>query len=125
MEAWRDACAYDGVARVLVRQGRYLIKTVSFVGPCRASSITFTIQGILRAPTSDFFTDTWIAFRYLNNLVLQGGTFDGRGNVAWPYNDCKSNSNFQKLPAVSSFCLSYIVDCELLRINENPCFCRH
>ncbi|KAK4487146.1 hypothetical protein RD792_006461 [Penstemon davidsonii] len=67
-------------------------------------STTFLIKGTLKAPTdpSKFFTDTWIGFRYLENLVVKGGGFlDGQGSSAWKYNDCQKNSQCKSLPVKS------------------------
>lgn len=66
--------------------------------------MVFALEGTLTAPTDPgkFFGDTWIAFRYLNSLSVEGGgTLDGQGPAAWKYNDCKKNPNCKALPSVS------------------------
>lgn len=73
--------------------------------------MAFLIKGTLVAPTDSFFTDTWIAFRYVSGLIVKGGgTLDGQGQSAWRYNDCKTNSKCKPLPVVSlSFALSTLL----------------
>ncbi|KAK4487139.1 hypothetical protein RD792_006454 [Penstemon davidsonii] len=105
LKAWRDACNYVGRSRILIPKGTYLLGSVSFIGPCKGS-IIFVIKGILKAPTdpSTFFTDTWIGFRYLNNLVVKGGGFlNGQGSSAWKYNDCQRNPQCKNLPVTMRF----------------------
>lgn len=103
LEAWKDACAYEGRGRVLIPQGTFQLGSVTFEGHCNGS-VSFVIRGTLRAPSDpqSFFTNTWIGFRYVENLTVKGGGYlDGQGHVAWKYNDCIKNSNCKPLPSVS------------------------
>ena len=80
-----------------------MLNSVTFVGPCNGEMI-FVIKGTLRAPTNPalFFTNTWIGFRYVDNLTLEGGGYlDGQGAAAWPHNDCSKNIGCLPLPIVS------------------------
>jgi len=75
------------------------------VGPCK-NPIEFIIDGTLLAPAnpSDIKQDTWINFRYINNLSISGsGTLDGQGKQSWPHNDCHTNPNCPKLAMVRFF----------------------
>ncbi|KAK4420932.1 Exopolygalacturonase [Sesamum alatum] len=107
VRAWKDACAYGGRSRVWIPAGgTFLLRSVSFEGSCNGS-MAFLVKGTLKAPTDpaagDFFTDTWIGFRYISDLTVKGGgVLDGQGHAAWPYNDCHSNTQCKPLPATLS-----------------------
>lgn len=80
-----------------------MLHSVTFVGPCNGD-MTFLIRGTLKAPTNPalFFTNTWIGFRYVDNLTVKGGGYlDGQGASAWHYNDCARNTRCLPLPIVS------------------------
>lgn len=103
LNAWKDACNWDGGAKMHIPRGVYMLSSATFSGTCKGS-VTVKIQGIIKAPTNPslFYGDTWIGFRYIDGLVMEGGgTFDGQGASAWPYNDCSKNPHCPKLPAVS------------------------
>ncbi|KAG8386715.1 hypothetical protein BUALT_Bualt03G0177800 [Buddleja alternifolia] len=105
VRAWTEACAYGGRSRVKVPGGTYLLGSVSFEGPCNGS-MAFVMKGTLKAPTNPqhFFTDTWIGFRYVDNLTVKGsGYLDGQGASAWQYNDCQNNPQCNPLPATMRF----------------------
>ncbi|GAA0139277.1 hypothetical protein LIER_35057 [Lithospermum erythrorhizon] len=107
-KAFYAACQWinlKGQNVVLIPSGNFMVNHVSFVGPCK-SPIVFSLQGVLKAPSNPalFFSDTWIGFRYINGLVIEGGgTIDGQGAFAWPYNDCKRNPKCKTLPASLRF----------------------
>lgn len=107
MKTWVDACESSGGAvKVLIPDGTYVSGPVTFKGPCKGSSITFEVQGTIKATTdlSDYSGPDWFLFEYINNFVLTGGgTFDGQGEASWKYNDCKGNSNCQLLASVSAY----------------------
>lgn len=62
------------------------------------------LQGYLKATTdlSEYgFSAGWIEFGWMKGLTLTGGgTFDGQGVEAWPYNKCPINANCKLLPTV-------------------------
>ncbi|MED6159147.1 hypothetical protein PIB30_039657 [Stylosanthes scabra] len=94
LKAWDDACNWHGRADVLIPQGTYMLNSIVFKGPCKASRLGFVIQGILKAPTypSLFNTDKWIGFLYVNKLILSGhGTLDAQGASSWPHHNCSNN----------------------------------
>ena len=73
--------------------------------------MAFLGKGVLKAPTDPalFSTNTWIGFRYLDGLVVKGGgSLDGQGVSAWPYNDCFTNPECKPLPVVS---FHYLKNC--------------
>lgn len=93
MNAWADACKWNGEAKLLIPLGVYMVNVVTFSGPCEKSTLTFQIKGIIKAPTSPkFFCDSsWISFQYINNLKIEGGgTLDGQGSFSWGKHQCSS-----------------------------------
>ncbi|KAL3513112.1 hypothetical protein ACH5RR_025829 [Cinchona calisaya] len=100
LRAWRDACKWKGKSRLLIPRGTYMLNSVTFIGPCNGE-MTVLIRGTLKAPSIPplFFTNTWIVFRYIDNLTVKGGGYlDGQGASAWRYNDCFKNARCLPLP---------------------------
>lgn len=92
LRAWKSACSSARPATVYVPRGTFLIKTVTFSGPCR-SRIRFQIDGTLVAPhnyralgNSGF----WILFHKVSRLTIYGGTIDARGSGFWA---CRKNGH--------------------------------
>uniref|UniRef100_A0A7N0TWU5 Polygalacturonase n=1 Tax=Kalanchoe fedtschenkoi TaxID=63787 RepID=A0A7N0TWU5_KALFE len=86
LRTWKDACGdKSGAVTVLVPDGTYLIKPVTFRGPCK-SSIFFNITGTLVAPLS--YKDLgnsgyWILFIKVSDISIYGGTLDARAAGFW------------------------------------------
>uniref|UniRef100_A0A2N9GEK3 galactinol--sucrose galactosyltransferase n=1 Tax=Fagus sylvatica TaxID=28930 RepID=A0A2N9GEK3_FAGSY len=61
-------------------------------------------HGYLKATTdlSKYgFSAGWVEFGWVEGLTLTGGgTFDGQGAKAWPYNNCPTDSNCKLLPTI-------------------------
>lgn len=90
---------------VLFPTGTYFVEPVVLYGGCKGP-IGVQIEGTLLAPEeleSSVDIDHWIAFQYVDNLVINGGgSLDGQGTSAWPFNDCLKNPQCKRLPTVSS-----------------------
>ncbi|KAK2429707.1 Pectin lyase superfamily protein [Trifolium repens] len=101
LKAWSDACNSNGKVTLKIPQGTYMLKQVTFNGPCKGWTIV-RIEGVLLAPSDPFFaTDQWINFRYVNNLIVSGpGSLDGQGSSAWRVN---KNHNRPNLPISMTF----------------------
>ncbi|KAL6009140.1 hypothetical protein ACLOJK_022367 [Asimina triloba] len=97
--AWKEACAWEGGARVVIPAGTFLVGPAVFKGPCKGA-IVFQVTGVVKAPGLDKFpSDGWIEFQYINGLMVTGGgTFDGQGAAAWPYNQCPKMQKCKMLP---------------------------
>ncbi|OMO92658.1 Glycoside hydrolase, family 28 [Corchorus olitorius] len=104
LRAWSDACNLKGTSRVYIPRGVFMLGSVEFVGPCKGP-IVFLMTGIIRAPAGPSLnTQQWITFRYVNKLIVKGGgTLDGQGASAWPYNTCSKNNNCPTLPISMGF----------------------
>ncbi|KAG2296210.1 hypothetical protein Bca52824_042879 [Brassica carinata] len=103
---WKSACTRKGGnSKIYVPKGTFYLGGVEFAGPCE-NQIEFVIDGTLLAPANprDIKKDTWINFRYINNLLISGaGTLDGQGKESWPLNDCHKNTNCPKLAMTMGF----------------------
>ncbi|XP_030454939.1 exopolygalacturonase-like [Syzygium oleosum] len=106
IKAWNAACHSNGPAKLVIPTGTFLSGPVVFQGPCEGSNpITIEVQGNIIASTdiSEYSEDGWFWFEMIDGLVLKGGIFDGQGQTAWQYNDCKHNSGCQHLPVSLKF----------------------
>ncbi|KAM6568032.1 hypothetical protein CsatB_016017 [Cannabis sativa] len=101
VDVWKQACAYSGRGVVLIPKGTYYASSMVFNGPCKGQTL-FSIEGILKAPIDKkewVGLESWISFRYIVHLEISGGgSFDGQGSYAWPYNDCQTNPHCLQLP---------------------------
>ncbi|RVX12106.1 Exopolygalacturonase [Vitis vinifera] len=97
--AWKEACASTGKVKLLIPKGTYMIGPITFA--------EINLQGYLKATTdlSEYgFSAGWIEFGWMKGLTLTGGgTFDGQGVEAWPYNKCPINANCKLLPTNLKF----------------------
>ncbi|CAL4886203.1 unnamed protein product [Urochloa decumbens] len=99
MLAWRAACAAAGAVTLVVPAGTYYIGPVQFHGPCKASTLTFQLQGTLKAATDlKRFGNDWIEFGWVNGLTVTGGVIDGQGSSSWPFNKCPIRKDCKVLP---------------------------
>ncbi|XP_038886976.1 exopolygalacturonase isoform X1 [Benincasa hispida] len=108
LAAWRMACGSAGLVTFLIPKGTYLVGPVKFSGPCKnVSSLTVKMKGYLKASTdlSKYGSGAgWIEFRWMEGLTLTGGgTFDGQGAEAWPFNNCLDDYNCKLLPTNLKF----------------------
>ncbi|XP_058068980.1 exopolygalacturonase-like [Magnolia sinica] len=104
LDAWKEACAWNGMGRVLIPKGTFLVGPVLFEGPCKGP-IIFQVSGVVKAPGLEKFpSDSWIVFHYINGLMVTGGgTFHGEGAEAWPHNQCSKNKKCKFLPTSLRF----------------------
>ncbi|KAI3716275.1 hypothetical protein L6452_23501 [Arctium lappa] len=93
MKAWKAACeAPSNVRRsILLIPARrtFLLRPISFNGPCKPSSIYVQVSGNIIGPTkkTDWIgshIDTWLEFTRVNGLTVSGnGRIDGQGPIWW------------------------------------------
>ncbi|GMN51730.1 hypothetical protein TIFTF001_020870 [Ficus carica] len=99
--AWNQACQSIGGGVVLIPKGSYFVNPVELKGPCKGKMV-FSLRGDLKAPIYDQSwgdADHWISFQYIDNFMMNGGgSLDGQGPSAWPYNTCARDPNCKKLP---------------------------
>ncbi|KAL7085813.1 hypothetical protein ACP275_14G301000 [Erythranthe tilingii] len=85
LRAWTSACNSATPAAVSVPRGIYLIRSVSFVGPCK-NRILFQISGTLVAPDNYNVVGNsqfWILFYKVSRLSVVGGIIDAKGSKFW------------------------------------------
>ncbi|CAN1166327.1 Probable polygalacturonase At3g15720 [Linum perenne] len=99
-KAWTDFCGATGdLPTLIVPAGKeFLLKPISFTGPCKSPRLNIQLQGILVAPSSisawgNADLDDWIEFSHVTNLIIDGGgKIDGRGQIWWvqalSFNQC-------------------------------------
>ncbi|KAK1583042.1 hypothetical protein Q3G72_020519 [Acer saccharum] len=71
-----------------------------FSGSCKGP-INFNLQGDLVAPTgaASLEIELWISFQYIDQLTINGGgSLDGQGPSAWPFNKYDNNPLGKPLP---------------------------
>ncbi|KAJ4969962.1 hypothetical protein NE237_003061 [Protea cynaroides] len=92
-KAWDAACSSSPAVLVVPQNKNYLLKPITFSGPCK-SDLTMLIYGTIEA--SDDRADYrdlryWLVFENIQNLIVEGGgTINGNGNIWWQ-NSCKVN----------------------------------
>ncbi|KAG0512818.1 hypothetical protein BDA96_10G047200 [Sorghum bicolor] len=104
MTAWKAACGSAGAVTMLLSPGTYYIGPVQFHGPCNASTLTFQLQGTLKADTDlSRFRNDWIEFGWVTGLTVAGGVIDGQGAASWPFNQCPFRKDCKVLPTSVRF----------------------
>ncbi|XP_061362003.1 polygalacturonase-like [Gastrolobium bilobum] len=93
-KAWQVACSSRGASVLVVPKKNYLLKPITFSGPCK-SNITVQISGTLEASDnpSDYGEDLrhWLLFESVQKLSVKGGgTINGNGKIWWQ-NSCKTH----------------------------------
>ncbi|RDX88500.1 Polygalacturonase, partial [Mucuna pruriens] len=87
MAAWRATCQSKVQARLLIPEGRFVVSTMFFSGPCLSPRpVTIKVVGTILASTqiSDYVNGEWLMFQDLNGIkLIGGGTFNGRGRDSW------------------------------------------
>lgn len=91
-KAWKAACSSGVAVNFVVSKGKnYLLKPITFFGPCK-SGITWQTYGTIEASDtmSDYSKDMrhWILFNGVQNLAVEGGIVNGNGQIWWQ-NSCK------------------------------------
>ncbi|KAH7547393.1 hypothetical protein FEM48_Zijuj01G0305000 [Ziziphus jujuba var. spinosa] len=88
LKAWETVCgaASDTTPTLIIPEGKtFLLKPLTFEGPCGSTTIHVQVGGDIIAPSelSDwdgFDPENWIVFRDVNGLTVDGnGQIDGKG----------------------------------------------
>ncbi|KAL6284142.1 hypothetical protein ACE6H2_015071 [Prunus campanulata] len=118
-DVWNQACQNNGGGVVFFSTGTYFVEPVVLYGGCKGP-IGVQIEGTLLAPEeleSSVNIDHWIAFQYVDSLVINGGgSLDGQGPSAWPFNDCLKNPQCKRLP--TSLRLDFVTNASIDRITS-------
>ncbi|KAL0797397.1 hypothetical protein Bca101_052571 [Brassica carinata] len=85
LKAWKAACGSVAAATVMVPSGTFMVKGITFGGPCK-SRLKFQVAGTVVAPPNyRAFGNSgyWILFNKVSKMSLIGGTFDARASGFW------------------------------------------
>ncbi|KAB2008191.1 hypothetical protein ES319_D10G082400v1 [Gossypium barbadense] len=90
-KAWKATCNAPSRNPILIipETKIFLLKPVTFSGPCKSTSIHVLMSGNIVAPNSKmawkgFHINRWLAFTHVNGLTIIGsGTINGRGAAWW------------------------------------------
>ncbi|KAK7350539.1 hypothetical protein VNO77_09273 [Canavalia gladiata] len=94
LKAWKKACGAQGTQTLIIPQNKvFLLKSINFTGPCKATSINFQLQGKIVAPPKNAWTDNesnFILFSNVSSLTINGsrGLIDGNGSTWWNCTNC-------------------------------------
>ncbi|KAK7412916.1 hypothetical protein VNO78_04676 [Psophocarpus tetragonolobus] len=87
MDAWRATCKTKEQSRLLIPNGRFVVSTMFFSGPClNPGPITIQVVGTIVATIdpSEYVNGEWLIFEDLDGIkLIGGGTFDGMGKKSW------------------------------------------
>ncbi|KAI3716276.1 hypothetical protein L6452_23502 [Arctium lappa] len=92
IKAWKVACQAqpnDKSILVIPAGKTFLLKPISFSGPCKPSRIFVQVSGTIVGPTKKtdwvgYHIDTWLSFSTVNGLTVSGnGRIDGQGPIWW------------------------------------------
>ncbi|KAF5931400.1 hypothetical protein HYC85_032273 [Camellia sinensis] len=97
IQAWNAACkSSTGPSKLIIPPGRFMVGETIFQGPCSSKPVTVEIQGTILANSdmSEFTGKECLLFQDVDGLtILGGGIFDGQGQSAWQYSNCRSSDN--------------------------------
>lgn len=86
LAAWTRACGSTSRSTIYVPPGRYFLRNVQFIGPCKNNAIVVRIDGSLLAPTDYRVIGnaaSWISFLHVDGVSVSGGILDGHGSGFW------------------------------------------
>ncbi|KAI3977958.1 hypothetical protein MKX01_032335 [Papaver californicum] len=100
LKAWSKTCGAKVPSVMVIPHGRtFLVKPMTFSGPCNSGSIFIQILGNVIAPDMSSWDDddkSWLLFNSINGLTVQGsGQVDGRGSKWW---ECRMNHKCSRAP---------------------------
>ncbi|KAK9279293.1 hypothetical protein L1049_012972 [Liquidambar formosana] len=114
IKAWQALCGATGVGgtpTLIVPPGKtFLLRPVSFLGPCKSPSVHVQVLGTLIAPnTLNAWTNCngngWLTFSNIGNLIIDGnGLINGQGSIWWT--NKTSHINALKINNCNNFQLS-------------------
>ncbi|MCL7024067.1 hypothetical protein MKW94_006853 [Papaver nudicaule] len=103
LKAWSDTCAAEVPSAMVIPGGRtFLVKPLTFSGPCNSRSIFVQIFGTVIAPDMSSWDDddddqkSWLVFDSIYGLTVHGpGYVDGRGASWWK---CRMDHKCSRAP---------------------------
>ncbi|KAI3435193.1 uncharacterized protein J3R85_006431, partial [Psidium guajava] len=127
---WKAACKVPSATLVIPQGFKFLVKPISFKGPCMPN-LVLQIDGIVQAPPkvgswkkSSLFQ--WLNFKWVQNFTVQGtGTVDGQGAEWWSLSQMLHHNRTSKhvlglKPTALRFYSSYNVTVHGVSIVNSP-----
>ncbi|OMO66468.1 Glycoside hydrolase, family 28, partial [Corchorus capsularis] len=97
IKTFNEACHFNGNAMMVIPDGKFLVGSVFFKGPCmNPSPLIILVNGyVLATPTlAGYLEVDWFNFQSINGLILTGhGTFHGQGPTVWQTPGLHSTAN--------------------------------
>ncbi|KAH9715028.1 polygalacturonase ADPG1 [Citrus sinensis] len=98
IKAWNNTCSATAKSPTMVipKGKTFLVRPITFAGPCKSSDITIMLSGSIIAPNgpNEWKEDDkskWFEIQGVDSLQIDGsGTIDGRGKAWWDIS-CKIN----------------------------------
>jgi len=111
LAAWNAACTSSSDSIFLVPHGKtYLVKPISFSGPCKTVDLTAQISGKIVAPADPCKWNpkersVWLEFSKVQGLTIHGGgIIDGSGEKWWA-GSCSRDTSHMCLNVPTAFVL--------------------
>nr|POE99719.1 putative polygalacturonase [Quercus suber] len=93
LKAWKALCEVEAASDIpmliVPKEKIFLLKPVTFKGPCKSDSIQVQVLGTILAPNTtegwtNCYANTWLGFRNVSNLIVNGsGEINGSGSIWW------------------------------------------
>ncbi|XP_051151857.1 exopolygalacturonase-like [Andrographis paniculata] len=99
--AWQEACKSTSPSKVIIPKGNYMVGPTKIQGPCQAPVTIQATGAQLVAPEDPQLfksQNSWFQFQTINALTMIGGSFDGKGELAWKQNDCAKTGKCGSIP---------------------------
>ncbi|KAL0392555.1 UNVERIFIED_CONTAM: Exopolygalacturonase [Sesamum radiatum] len=106
LDAWKAACNAGDASTVTIPKGTYMVGSMKIEGPCKAPITIEANKARFVAPIDPNQLRShngWINFIGIDKFVLQGGRFDGQGELAWHQNNCAGTGKCGSMPINLSF----------------------
>ncbi|GLU03116.1 hypothetical protein SLE2022_203330 [Rubroshorea leprosula] len=125
LAAWKAACNVPGATMEIPAELKFLVKPITFLGPCMPN-LSLQIDGTLLAPPkisswTKYSLFQWINFKWVHNFTIQGnGAVDGQGSSWWKANSKKFKHISNMKPTAIRFYASYNVTVRGIEITNSP-----
>ncbi|KAK4422043.1 Exopolygalacturonase [Sesamum alatum] len=91
LNAWKEACKSSEASTVVIPKGTYMVGSMAIQGPCQAPIAILAEKVRFVAPIDPARLTShngWFNFQGIDKFSLQGGRFDGQGEITWHENNC-------------------------------------
>ncbi|XP_030958784.1 probable polygalacturonase At3g15720 [Quercus lobata] len=110
LKAWKALCEVEAASDIpmliVPMEKIFLLKPVTFEGPCKSDSVQVQVLGTILAPNStegwtNCYANTWLGFWNVSNLIVNGsGEINGSGSIWWKNFSVQGNARCYKPTAL-------------------------